>query len=121
MESLRILLAEHYGQKAERLRRAAQGYVDDKLREIFPPPAPGCCSPPRSCCAGAATSCCSGPAAGPGWRNSEAQAILEKLEERAAALKLSYPRSRGAGRSLDVVALVVALSIQYATTGRFSG
>jgi hypothetical protein len=36
VESLRILLADHYGQKAERLRRAAQGYVDDKLREIFP-------------------------------------------------------------------------------------
>ena len=71
VESLRILLADHYGQKAERLRRAAQGYVDDKLREIFPPPAPGCCSPPRSCCAGAGQSSCSGPAAGPGWRSTK--------------------------------------------------
>ena len=29
-------LAEHYGQRLERYREAAQGYVDDKLREIFP-------------------------------------------------------------------------------------
>ncbi len=52
VESLRLLLAEHYGQKAERLRRAAQGYVDDKLREIFPAfPLQAAAAPPRSCCA----------------------------------------------------------------------
>ena len=37
VQSMRILLAEHYGQKAKRLRAAAQCYVDDKLRELFPP------------------------------------------------------------------------------------
>ena len=36
VENMNMLLAEHYGQRAERFRAAAQGYVDDKLREIFP-------------------------------------------------------------------------------------
>src|SRR5947209_6361568 len=33
---MNVLLAEHYGQRAERYRAAAQGYVDDKLHEVFP-------------------------------------------------------------------------------------
>src|SRR5262249_21872361 len=37
MEEMSLPLAEHYGQRAERYREAAQGYVDDKLREVFPP------------------------------------------------------------------------------------
>src|SRR3984893_7853148 len=36
VEEMTALLAEHYGQRAERYRAAAEGYVDDKLREIFP-------------------------------------------------------------------------------------
>ena len=34
VESMTLLLADYYGQKAERLRRAARGYVDDRLREV---------------------------------------------------------------------------------------
>src|SRR5438874_8368847 len=37
VEEMTALLAEHYGARAERYRAAAQGYVDDKLREVFPP------------------------------------------------------------------------------------
>src|SRR6516162_4975003 len=33
VEELTLLVAEHYGQRAQRDRAAAQGYVDDKLRE----------------------------------------------------------------------------------------
>jgi len=121
VESLRILLAEHYGQKAERLRRAAQGYVDDKLREIFPPSRSRLLQPAEELLRGRRAELLQRACRWSGLEEHEAQTILEKLEERAAALNLSYPRSRGTGRSLDVVALVVALSIQYATTGRFSG
>jgi hypothetical protein len=121
VESLRILLAEHYGQKAERLRRAAQGYVDDKLREIFPPSRSRLLLPAEELLRGRREELLQRACRWSGLEEQEAQAILDKLEERAAELNLSYPRSRGAGRILDVVALVVALSIQYATTGRFSG
>ena len=37
VESMTMLLADHYGKKAKRYRRAARGYVDDRLREVFPP------------------------------------------------------------------------------------
>src|SRR5207253_4690680 len=37
IEKMTVLLAEHYGQRAERYRAAAQGFVDDKLKEVFPP------------------------------------------------------------------------------------
>jgi hypothetical protein len=121
VENLRILLAEHYGQKAERLRRAAQGYVDDKLREIFPPSRSRALQPAGELLRGRRGELLQRACRWSGLEEQEALGILEKLEERAAALNLSYPRSRGAGRILDAVALVVALSIQYATTGRFSG
>lgn len=121
VESLRLLLAEHYGQKAERLRRAAQGYVDDNLREIFPPSRSRALLPAEELLRSRRGELLQRACRWSGLEEHEALAILEKLEARAAALKLTYPRSRGAGRSMDVVALVIALSIQYATTGRFSG
>src|SRR2546426_2383431 len=37
VEEMDMLLVEHYGQRAKRYRAAAQGYVEDKLRELFPP------------------------------------------------------------------------------------
>ena len=93
-----LTLAEHYGKKAERFRRAAQGYVDDKLREVFPPVArPG----PR-------------PAVALFKRyhdrlvervvrwsvltRAEADALLRKLEARAAALGLQLPAGGRTGR-----------------------
>ena len=36
VEEMTVPLAEHYGQRAERFRAAAQGFVDDKLRTVFP-------------------------------------------------------------------------------------
>jgi hypothetical protein len=36
-------------------------------------------------------------------------------------MQLSYGRTRGVEKLLDLTALAVALSLQYAITGRFSG
>ena len=36
VEEMTMPLAEHYGQRAERFRAAAQGFVDDRLRVVFP-------------------------------------------------------------------------------------
>ena len=119
--SMRILLAEHYGQKAKRLRRAAQGYVDDKLRELFP----------------AARTKAPVPAAElfrrhhPGLikrtvrytelEEEEVEAILRKLETRASSLKLYYPRTQGREKTMDTVALLVSLAMEYAVSGRLTG
>ena len=120
-ENMRILLADHYGQRAERLRRAAQGYVDDKLREIFPPSRSSALQPAdqllRRCREGLLQRLLRWS----GLDEPDAAAILDKLEERASSLALQYPRTRATERTLDVLALAVALSVRYATGGRFSG
>ena len=36
VEKMDFLLADHYGKKSKYFRRSARGYVDDKLREVFP-------------------------------------------------------------------------------------
>jgi len=121
VESMRILLAEYYGNKAKRLRRAAQGYVDDKLREIFPPCRTKTPLPAGLLLREHREELLQRAMRWSGLDEEESGAILEKLCERAQALKLYYGRSRGVDKLLDVAALAVALSIQYATTGRFSG
>ncbi|MCX7038983.1 MAG: putative zinc-binding metallopeptidase [Spirochaetes bacterium] len=121
MESMRVLLAEHYGQKAKRLRKAAQGYVDDKLRELFPPV--------RTKAPVAVSELLRRHHDGllrrtmrwSGLEEGEVDAILKKLETRAATLKLTYPRSQGVEKIMDSVGLSIALAIEYATTGRFAG
>lgn len=120
-ESMRLLLAEHYGQKAKRLRRAAQGYVDDKLRELFPPV--------RTKAPVAAEELFRRHHEGlvrravrwSGLEEAEIEEIFSKLETRAAALKLSYPRSQGPEKIMDCLSLLIALSFEYATTGRLTG
>ena len=121
VEALRLPLAEHYGNKAKRLRRAAQGYVDDKLREIFPASRSKSLQPAGDLLRGHREELQERAARWSGLDVKETIAIVGKLEERARALQLTYARSRSADRLLDAVALVVALSIQYATSGRFSG
>jgi hypothetical protein len=121
VESMRILLADYYGNKAKRLRRAAQGYVDDKLREIFPPSRSKTPLPVGQLLREHHDELLQRAARWSGLDEEQTGAILEKLSERAQALKLSYGRSRSVDKLMDVVALVVALSIQYATNGRFSG
>ena len=121
VEALRLPLAEYYGNKAKRLRRAAQGYVDDKLREIFPVSRSKALLPAAELIRGHHEELLQRAVRWSGLEEKETAAIVGKHEERATALQLSYGRSRRPSKLLDVVALVVALSIQYATSGRFSG
>jgi hypothetical protein len=121
VEGMRILLADHYGQRARRLRRAAQGYVDDKLREIFPASRSGSLVPAGQLLRRYREELLQRSVRWSGLEEPEAAAILDKLEERAAALRLQYPRSRGVEKTIDIVAMAVSLSVQYARYGRFSG
>jgi len=119
--SMRLLLADHYGNKAKRLRRAAQGYVDDKLREIFPASRSRTLLPVAQLLSAQRAPLLQRATRWSGLGEQEAGAILDKLEERARAMQLSYGRTRGVEKLLDLTALAVALSLQYAITGRFSG
>jgi hypothetical protein len=121
VESMRILLAEHYGQKAKRLRAAAQGYVDDKLRELFPPARTRAPTPAAELFRRHHDGLIRRTVRWSGVEEEEAEAIFKKLEARATSLKLYLPRSQSVEKTLDTVALLVALAIEYATTGRLTG
>jgi hypothetical protein len=121
IERMTYPLADHYGKKAERLRRAARGYVDDRLREVFPPvrsevlrPAAGLFRQNRDRLVGRIVR----------WSNlSEASGatILRKLESRSRVLGLSYRPGRAEEKLMDILSLATALAMDYAYTGRLTG
>ena len=121
VEKMHILLAEHYGKVGERFRRVARGYVDDKLRAVFPPvrgvalrPAAALFRRQHDRLLGRVIQ----------WSmltELEGQTILRKLESRAAALKLSYRPGKEGEKLLDILSLAVGLAMDYAYTGRLTG
>lgn len=121
IEELTITLAEHYGQRAERYRAAAQGYVDDKLREVFPDtkgrPLLSACSLLRK----HHDSIHERIMHWSGLDEEEVAAILSKLIDRAEVLNLSYRARQSNDKLLDVMALAMSLAVDYAYTGRLTG
>ncbi|MFO7732923.1 MAG: putative zinc-binding metallopeptidase [Candidatus Aminicenantes bacterium] len=121
VEKMNWLLAEHYGKEAERFRRAARGYVDDRLREVFPTvrgdalrPASALFRKHHDRLLGRIIQ----------WSlltEREGQTILRKLEVRSAALKLSYRPGKEGEKLLDILSLAVGLAMDYAYTGRLTG
>jgi hypothetical protein len=120
-EHMDILLAEHYGQRAERYRAAAQGYVDDKLREVFPAlrgrsllSAAGLFNKHHEALLARVVR----------WSNldpQEVRTLLAKLEDRAEVLDLSYRNREAAEKLMDVTALATSLAVDFAYTGRLTG
>jgi hypothetical protein len=120
VERMTMLLAQHYGQRVERYRAAAQGYVDDRLREVFPAGRLRSAAPAHALIRKHREYLVSRI---PGWSGlSEADTgvILSKLEERARALGLKYPRSAASRKLMDVASLATALALHFAYTGRFT-
>ena len=116
-----MLLAEHYGQRAERYRAAAQGYVDDKLGQVFPAvrakdqiPACQFIRQHRNKLA-ASISVWSGLDA------EEVTTILDKLDDRARFLNLKMPRRKGGEKLVEITSLATSLAKDFAYTGRFTG
>lgn len=116
-----MLLAEHYGQLAKRYAAAAQGYVDDKLREVFPPvrgrrmlPASDLLSKHRLELVARVTRWS-------GLDQVEVESLLSKLAERAEALGLGYRPRELSARIMDITALLTALAIDFAQSGRLTG
>jgi hypothetical protein len=125
-DGMDVLLADHYGQRAEQYRAAAQGYVDDKLREVFPQPtAKRDARRPVLAAADLIREHLGALAARvarwSGLDEAEVGVILSKLEDRARALGLLLPRSQQGSRLLDVTSLATALAMDFAYTGRLTG
>jgi hypothetical protein len=120
VESMGLLLADYYGQKAERLRRAAQGYVDDKLREIFPPVGGKALRPAGGLFRERREDLVARVERWSGLEHEEAEALVTKLESRCATLGMQYRQRDTARRLMDATALAVSLAMDFAYIGRFT-
>jgi hypothetical protein len=121
VENMNLLLAEHYGQRAERYRAAAQGYVDDKLQEIFPEVNGRKLEPAVALIRKHHDHLLDRVSRWSGLDDEEAGPLLTKLEDRAEALNLFYRKQDTPSKVMDVTALATALAIDFAYTGRFTG
>ena len=121
VDRMNLTLAEHYGKKAERFRRAARGYVDDSLHEAFPPSRGQVLRPAAALFKRYRDRLIERVVHWSVLTPTEADALLRKLEARAAALGLSYRPGAEGERLMDVVSLVIALALDYAYTGRLTG
>ncbi len=118
VKELDMLVAEHYGQRAERFRAAAQGYVDDKLRAIFPPVRARTPVSARELLHAHHGELLERMIRWSALDNGDAKNILLKLEDRAAALGLQTSRARQTQSLLDVVAMATGLAVEFAYCGR---
>ncbi len=121
VDKMTLLLADHYGKKAERYRRAARGYVDDRLREVFPPARGEVLRPASELFRKLHGRLLERIVLWSKLSEREAAAILRKLENRAKGLNLYYRPGKEGERLMDVVSLAVALAMDYAYTGRLTG
>lgn len=120
ISELDILLIDHYGQKKERFRTAAQGYVDDILNELFP----------------AEESDRARTDVAPlirahrwelvtrvghwtGLDEGHIYPLLTKMEDRSRALNLRVRRADSAAKLVELTAIVTTLAMNYVYTGRF--
>ncbi len=119
-EKMDISLAEHYGQRLERYRAAAQGYVDDKLREIFPRTRSFADSLlAHLFLARRRRALTARIARWSGMAEGDIGMILDKLSDRSKALGLRmYPRREDA-YLLDITALVTSMATRFGLRGRF--
>jgi hypothetical protein len=121
VEEMDVLLAEHYGQRAERYRDAAQGYVDDKLRQVFPQVNGRTLVPVGDLFRKHRAALTARVAQWSELGEEEVHVILSKLEDRAEALDLSFRRGQLAAKILDVTSLATALAMDFVYTGRLTG
>jgi hypothetical protein len=121
VEQMETLLAAHYGQRAERYREAAQGYVDDKLQEVFPAVRGRILLPAGDLFRQHREELLERVTRWSGLDPEEVATILAKLEDRADALGLYFRQRQMANKIMDVTALVTALAMDFAYTGRLTG
>lgn len=121
LKELDMPVAEHYGQRADQFRAAAQGYVDDKLRAVFPKVRTSAPLRASDLLHEQHQELLDRMVRWSALDHDDAKHILLKLEDRAAALNLKLPRSRKTEVLLDVVAMATGLAVEFAYCGRLMG
>ncbi len=119
--SMNLRLIRVYGLRAERYRKEAQGYVDDRLAQVFPPFRGGTPVPAADFLREHHRELLTLVARWSGLDEEEAGEILNKLEQRAEALGIAFPRARRSRKLMEIAGLATALAMDYAYTGRLIG
>ena len=121
VSELTMTLAEHYGQRSERFRVHAQGFVDDKLRIVFPELRSNTPSTPaqvflrrRRHILTRRIACWSE------MEPEEIEMVIAKLEDRARVLGLRAKDEKETERLIDIASLVTAMVVQFNNTGDFA-
>jgi len=128
VSELTCLLADHYGQRAERYRASAQNYVDDKLHSVFPElrrrdrraVEPSELEPAHRLVRTHRDVLVTHAARWSSLSEATVRAIVEKVLDRAANLRLGYRSEDEAEHLLALMSLVTALAMDYAYTGQLS-
>jgi hypothetical protein len=121
IEELTLLLSEHYGLRVQRYRAAAQGYVDDKLREVFPVVRGRVLVGAGELLGKHREELANRVTRWSGLAGEDVETLLLKLEERARVLDLYYRPRETSAKVMDVTALLTALAIDFAQLGRLTG
>jgi hypothetical protein len=121
VEQMDLLLAEHYGQRADRYRAAAQGYVDDKLREVFPIIRGRKLLPAAQLFEKYQDTLLPQVVRWSELGTEEVKTLLEKLQDRAQALGLIFHPRDQVQKVMDITALATALAMNFAYTGNLAG
>jgi hypothetical protein len=121
VERMDLMLAEHYGQRADRYRAAAQGYVDDKLREVFPLVRGRTLLPAAELFRRHQRDLLPQIVRWSALGTEEVQTLLEKLQDRAEALGLVFRSREQVQKVMDITALATALAMNFAYTGNLAG
>ena len=120
VEELTMLLADHYGERPERFRAAARGYIDNRLRETFRAGKRGGAALLSAALRTHRRALVSRMVRWSGLGDEDAEEILRKLQERADALDLRIPSSSKKESALmDLASLATALAMDLAYTGQF--
>ena len=120
VEKMNLTLADFYGKKADVFRRSARGYVDDRLRQVFPPSRAEVLLPAVDLFRRRRAELLDSIVRWSSLDEKEADAILRKLESRTKTLDLRYPQGKKRSREMEIAALAVALAMDYAYTGRLA-
>src|SRR5262249_62414653 len=108
------------GQRAERYRAAAQGYVDDKPREAFPPVAGRLLLPAAELMRKSQQELMDRICHWSDLDQTEVLTLLTKLQDRAEALALQYRPRQAHAKLLDLTSLATSLAMDFAYTGRLT-
>ena len=118
---MNMLLAEHYGQRAERYRSAAEGYVDDKLGQVFPTVRGKGCMSAGIFIRRHRQRLADSIGRWSGLDAEEVTTIIEKLNDRSNYLGLRLLRSKEDEKLVELTSLATSLAKDFAYTGRFTG